>query len=65
MLSKPVKLMFIGAGALIVGWLLALFTVMKIVQPSFFVLFVSYVLSLGGLLTGLIGVYTHFPFPGR
>lgn len=61
-MSSPLKLIYIGAVALVIGWLLALFTVMRIVEPTFAVLFISYGLSAGGLIIGLVGVYGHFPF---
>lgn len=65
MWNKPLKLIYIGAAGLLIGWLVALFSVMRIIPLSFIVLFGSYIISIVGLVVGLIGVYTHFPFRRR
>lgn len=64
-LNNPRRLIFIGGALLIIGWILPLLTVLNIIDPSFAVLFVGYGMSVAGLVTGLVGVYTYFPFSRR
>lgn len=61
-LSNPLKLIIIGGVLLIIGWIIPLLIVLDLVEPSILLAFAGYAMSVAGLVTGLIGVYTHFPF---
>lgn len=56
MRSSPVRLMVIAFVLLLVGALLPFLMVLRILQPSFALSFLSYAASLVGLVLGLIGV---------
>lgn len=54
--STPVRLIAIALVLLLVGALLPFLMVIRVVQPSFALSFLSYAASLIGLIMGLIGV---------
>jgi di/tricarboxylate transporter len=54
--SSPVRLIVIAFVLLLVGALLPFLMVLRILQPSFALSFLSYAASLVGLVLGLIGV---------
>ncbi|MCX8103935.1 MAG: hypothetical protein N3E42_05845 [Candidatus Bipolaricaulota bacterium] len=54
--SHPLRLIVIALVLLLVGALLPFLMVIRIVQPSFALSFLSYAASLVGLVLGLIGV---------
>lgn len=56
MRSSPVRLIVIAFVLLLVGALLPFLMVLRILQPSFALSFLSYAASLVGLVLGLIGV---------
>lgn len=64
-MKNPRRLIFIGGGLLVVGWIIPLLMVMDFIPPSFPLAFSGYAASMAGLVTGLIGVYTYFPFRRR
>lgn len=65
LLANPRKLIFVGLALMLIGWFIPLFTVLDMITPSLLLLFGSYAAALAGFVLGLIGVFTHFPRPGR
>lgn len=64
-MNNPRRLIVIGGVLLLVGWIVPLLMVLRVIQESFLLAFVGYAASVAGLVTGLIGVYTYFPFRRR
>lgn len=65
LLANPRRLIYVGLALMLFGWLVPLFTVLDVIAPSFLLLLGSYAAALAGFVLGLIGVFTHFPRPGR
>lgn len=51
----PIKLIALGVILLIIGFLLPFLMVIRVLEPSFFLSFLSYASSLVGLILGLLG----------
>jgi hypothetical protein len=51
----PNRLIWIGLALLLTGIILPMLMVMKILTSTFFLNFLSYFISLAGLITGMIG----------
>jgi hypothetical protein len=56
---SPIQMMLIGFVLLMVGFLLPFVMVLRIVQPTLLLGFVSYLASLAGLVIGLLGVFFY------
>jgi hypothetical protein len=54
--SAPVRLVVVALVLLLAGALLPFLMVIRVLQPSFALSFLSYALSLVGLVAGLLGV---------
>jgi hypothetical protein len=52
----------IGFCLVIIGWVLPLLMVMQVIQPTFFLCFLSYIASLVGLFLGVIGTASAVAF---
>jgi hypothetical protein len=55
MMMRPRRLLFIGFLMVLAGAVLPFLMVIRIFEPSFWLSFVSYGVSVGGLFLGLIG----------
>ena len=55
---KPVTLLFIAFGLLLFGWAVPFLIVMRIVEASYFLSFLSWAASISGLILGVIGAAT-------
>lgn len=52
----PLKLITVGLALLLLGFLLLLFTVIQLIDPSFGLSFLAYAACSVGLILGLIGI---------
>jgi hypothetical protein len=52
----------IGFCLVMVGWVLPLLMVMRYIEPTFFLCFISYAASLSGLILGFIGTASAVSF---
>jgi hypothetical protein len=55
MAAQPKKLIYIGAFLVLFGFVAPFLMVLEIVESTFFLNFVSYAASVGGLFMGIIG----------
>lgn len=55
---RPLWFMVIGVGLMVLAVVLSVLMVMRILQPSFFLVFLTYGSSMGGILLGFIGIAT-------
>ena len=58
--AKPRLLIVIGFFMMVLGILFPLFMLMHILESTFFMNFLSYILSLVGMILGIIGVVYQF-----
>lgn len=56
MLLSPKTMLLVGAGLLVVGWILPVLMVMKYLPSTFLLNFAAYAASVGGLLLGMTGL---------
>ncbi|RME86360.1 MAG: hypothetical protein D6775_00325 [Caldilineae bacterium] len=56
---NSVRWMIAGSVLLLLGVLFPLLMVLRVVEPSFLLSFLSFAASMGGLLVGMVGVVTH------
>lgn len=54
--EKPRTLLFIALGLLLFGWLMPFLMVIKVVESTFFLNFLSWGASVGGLYLGVMAV---------
>jgi hypothetical protein len=54
--TRPIKLIGLGLGLLLGGWVLLFVMVLRLLEPSLLLSFLSYGASLAGLMFGLLGV---------
>ncbi len=57
-LEKEILEIILGAFLMFLSFLLTLFSVIRLIEPSFILMFLLYSLSLVGLVIGLHGLYT-------
>jgi len=57
-LEKELLEIILGAFLMFLSFILTLFSVIRIIEPSFILMFLLYSLSLAGLVIGLHGLYT-------
>ncbi len=55
----PRSIILLGFALVLLGVILPFLMVMKVLQPSFLLAFISYAVSLGGLILGIIGAATY------
>jgi len=53
---RSYKLVVIGFGLVLLGWLLPLLTVLRIIPSNLFLMFFSFASSVAGLFLGILGV---------
>jgi hypothetical protein len=56
---SPLKMMIIGALLMIMGVVLPLFMVIKLIESTFFLAFISYAASLMGMVFAFYGLFTY------
>lgn len=54
--ARSVKLIGLGLGLMLGGWVLLFVMVLRLLEPSLLLSFLSYGASLAGLMFGLLGV---------
>ena len=54
--ERPRTLLFIALGLLLFGWLMPFLMVLRVVESTFFLNFLSWGASVGGLYLGVIAV---------
>ncbi len=54
--SEPVEIV-IGAGLMVLSFLLSLLMTIRVIEPSFLLAFASYSFSIAGLIIGFHGLY--------
>lgn len=59
LINNPKTLIMIGALMLISGWLVALLTVIGIIEENFYLIMLAYAINLIGLFIGLYGVSSY------
>ena len=52
---KPNKMILTGFVLVVLGWVLPFLMMLRVLEPSFFLSFLSYGASITGLLLGIIG----------
>ena len=62
---KAIILMSTGFGALVVGWLIIFFLVIRLIELSFAAAFIGYGLSFSGFVLGIAGIVYFFQFKKR
>lgn len=55
MRSEPFKIIALGFLLVVLGFVLALMMTVRVIDPSFFLGFITYISSFGGLFLGMIG----------
>jgi hypothetical protein len=60
LLSRPRLTVFIGFIMMVLGIVFPLLMVMKVLESTFFLNFLSYTLSLVGMILGVIGIAFEF-----
>ncbi len=58
-LSHPLRLIFVGFVLLLTGVFLPFLMVIRVIQPTFFLCFLSYTASVSGLIVGSIGAVLY------
>jgi len=58
-MSHPVRLMVIGFLLSLIGWLFPLLMVIRVIEPTFSLSFLSYAASVSGLFIGIIGAASY------
>lgn len=58
-LSHPLRLIVVGFVLLLTGVVLPFLMVIRLIQPTFFLCFLSYTASTGGLIIGTIGAVLY------
>lgn len=58
-MDNPVRLMVIGFVGLVVGVVLPFLMVLRLIEPTFLLSFISYAASVGGMFLGLFGAFTY------
>jgi|YelNatPaOPRAMG01_1025707.scaffolds.fasta_scaffold06362_5 hypothetical protein len=58
-MSHPVRLMVIGFLLSLIGWLFPLLMVIRVIEPTFSLSFLSYAASVSGLFLGIIGAASY------
>ena len=58
-MDNPVRLMVIGFVGLVLGAVLPFLMVLRILEPSFLLSFISYGASVGGMFLGLLGAFSY------
>ncbi|MBI5030731.1 MAG: hypothetical protein HZB51_09405 [Chloroflexi bacterium] len=61
----PVQLMLLGFVLLVLGIVLPFLMILKVLESTLFLGFVSYLVSFGGLVIGFIGVLNYGQSRGR
>ena len=56
---NPKTLLFIAFGLLLFGWSIPFLMVMQLIEANYFLSFLSWAASIGGLLLGVIGAATY------
>jgi hypothetical protein len=56
---SPIRLMVIGSALLLIGVILPFLMVLRLLEPSFPLGFISYASSLAGLVLGLLGLVQY------
>lgn len=56
---RAVRLILIGSGLVIAGWVLPFLMVLRVLEPSFPLVFFSYAALLCGMGLGLVGAVQH------
>jgi len=51
----PLQIILIGFALVLLGWILPFLMVLHVIEADFFLSFLSYAASVGGLLLGIIG----------
>ncbi len=65
MTANPLYLLLGGIAAMVLAVVLAFLMVLKVLEPSLGLGFLSFTLSVGGLIAGLIGALGYFRPSGR
>lgn len=55
----PPEMIALGLGLALLGWTIPLLTVVKVIEASLLLLFVSHGASVAGLLLGLVGAMQY------
>lgn len=55
-MNRPGRLLIIGFLLLVLGVVLPFLMVLRLIEPSFFLSFVSYAASIAGLFLGFLGI---------
>ncbi|MGB9640237.1 MAG: hypothetical protein ACPL4H_04955 [Anaerolineales bacterium] len=58
-MSHPIRLMVIGFLLSLIGWLFPLLMVIRVIEPTFTLSFLSYAASVSGLFLGIIGAASY------
>ncbi len=62
---RGVRLIVAGACLMIVSWLLSLLMVIRVIQPNFLLIFLSFGMSIAGLVIGYVMFVTGPTEPSR
>ncbi|MCR4391585.1 MAG: hypothetical protein NUV94_02110 [Candidatus Acetothermia bacterium] len=65
MTARPGTLLLVGVMAMVLAVVLAFLMFLKVLAPSLALGFLSFTLSVGGLILGLIGATSYFRPSGR
>lgn len=58
-MDRPVRLMVIGLVGLVAGAVLPFLMVLRVIEPSFLLSFISYGASVVGMFLGLLGAFSY------
>jgi hypothetical protein len=56
---QPVHLILLGIALMLLGWVLPFLMVLRVVNSSFFLNFLSYTAQISGLFLGIIGAASY------
>ncbi|MGB9521872.1 MAG: hypothetical protein ACPL6F_03850 [Anaerolineales bacterium] len=58
-MAHPIRLIVIGFVLSLIGWIFPLLMVIRIIEPTFTLSFLSYAASVSGLFLGIIGAASY------
>ncbi len=58
-MAHPIRLILLGFIFSLIGWLLPILMVLRVIEPTFTLSFLSYAASVSGLFLGIIGAAAY------
>ncbi|MDT8306804.1 MAG: hypothetical protein RRC07_12780 [Anaerolineae bacterium] len=58
-MDRPIRLMVIGLVGLVTGVVLPFLMVIRVIEPSFLLSFISYAASVVGMFLGFLGAFSY------